>query len=304
MPELPEVETVCRQLEPELEGRRIESLEVLDARWCRPLPAEKLEASLSGATIQHLGRRGKYLLLGLKGAQTLVMHLRMTGNLVLVEGEEKLDPSEGMRLYEGERSTSARHLRARFLLDDDRQLWFTDPRRFGEAFLIKDSELEERFERLGVEPLSSEFTAAALGEMAAGRTAPLKSFLLDQSGVVGVGNIYADEALFRARLHPLSPTGSMKSEHLETLREGIVTALEAGIDGGGASIDDYRDGRGEKGRMQDEFLVHTREGQPCRRCDGTVERIVVSGRSTYFCPGCQVRLRRKPRRRRPVRRSP
>jgi formamidopyrimidine-DNA glycosylase len=305
MPELPEVETVCRQLEPELEGRRIERLEVLDPRWCRPVPPAKLEAAVAGRTIEGLGRRGKYLLLSLEGQQTLVMHLRMTGNLVLVEGEDKLDPSEGMRLYEGERSTSERHLRARFRLDDGREVWFTDPRRFGEAFLIDDSGLGARFERLGLEPLSAEFTAEALAQMVAGRTVPLKSFLLDQSGVAGVGNIYADEALFRARLHPLSPAGSMKPEHHEALRSAIVAALEAGIDGGGASIDDYRDGRGGKGRMQDEFLVHTREGERCPRCDGTIERIVVSGRSTYFCPACQVRLRRRPRRRRrPAPRSP
>jgi formamidopyrimidine-DNA glycosylase len=303
MPELPEVETVCRQLEPELEGRRVERLEVLDARWCRPVSPVELEAAVSGRTIEGLGRRGKYLLLALDGEQTLVMHLRMTGNLVLVEGEDKLDPSEGRRLYEGERSTSERHLRARFALDDGREVWFTDPRRFGEAFLIDDAGLPVRFERLGVEPLSDQFTTGALGEIAAGRTAPLKSFLLDQKGIAGVGNIYADEALFRARLHPLSPAGSMKPEHLEALRDAVVVALEAGIDGGGASIDDYRDGRGEKGRMQEEFLVHTREGQPCPRGDGTIERIVVSGRSTYFCPSCQVRLRRRPRRRRPVSRS-
>ena len=126
--------------------------------------------------------------------------------------------------------------------------------------------------------------------MAAGRTAPLKSFLLDQARVAGVGNIYADEALFRARLHPLSPAGSMKPEHLEALRDGVVAALEAGLDGGGASIDDYRDARGEQGTMQDEFLVHTREGEPCPRCGGTIVRIVVGGRSTYYCPSCQVRL--------------
>jgi formamidopyrimidine-DNA glycosylase len=298
MPELPEVETVCRQLEPEIEGHRIERLEIFDPRWCRPAPPAELEAALAGRTIEGLGRRGKYLLLALDGEQTLVMHLRMTGNLVLVEGEDKLDPSAGMRLYEGERSTSERHLRARFVLDDGRELWFTDPRRFGEAFLIDDDGLQGRFAKLGVEPLSADFTAQALGEIAAGRTAPLKSFLLDQKGIAGVGNIYADEALFRARLHPLSPAGSMKPEHHEALRDAVVAALEAGIDGGGASIDDYRDGRGEKGRMQDEFLVHTREGRPCPRCDGTVERIVVSGRSTYFCPACQVRLRRRPRRRR------
>ena len=133
--------------------------------------------------------------------------------------------------------------------------------------------------------------------MAAGRTAPLKSFLLDQSGVAGVGNIYADEALFRARLHPLSPAGSMKPEHLEALRDAVVAALEAGIDAGGSSIDDYRDGRGEKGTMQDEFLVHTREGEACPSCGGEIVRIVVGGRSTYFCPSCQVRLRSRPRRR-------
>jgi formamidopyrimidine-DNA glycosylase len=304
MPELPEVETVCRQLDPELAGHRIDALEVLDARWCRPMSPAKLEAAVEEATIEGLGRRGKYLLLALDGARTLVMHLRMTGNLVLVEGESKLDPSEGRRLYEAERSTSERHLRARFTLDDGRELWFTDPRRFGEAFLIDDAKLDERFVKLGVEPFSDAFTPEALGRMAANRTVPLKSFLLDQSGVAGVGNIYADEALFRARLHPLSPAGSMKPEHLEALRDAVVAALEAGIDGGGASIDDYRDGRGEKGTMQNEFLVHTREGEPCPRCDGTIVRIVVSGRSTYYCPSCQVRLRRRPRKRRPARRSP
>jgi len=302
VPELPEVETVCRQLDPELAGLRIDALEVLDARWCRPVSPAKLEAAVQGATIEGLGRRGKYLLLAIDGARTLVMHLRMTGNLVLVEGEDKLDPSEGRRLYEGERSVSERHLRARFRLDDERELWFTDPRRFGEAFLIGDADLGERFAKLGVEPLSDAFTPEALGEMAANRTAPLKSFLLDQSGVAGVGNIYADEALFRARLHPLSPAGSMKSEHQEALRDAVVAALEAGIDGGGASIDDYRDGRGEKGTMQDEFLVHTREGKPCPRCESPIVRIVVSGRSTYYCPSCQVRLRRKPRRGRSSRR--
>ena len=298
MPELPEVETVVRQLEPEVEGHRIERLEVLDARWSRPVPPERLGDAVSGAKIEHLGRRGKYILMGLDGGRTLVMHLRMTGNLVLRGGEEVIDPSQGRRLYESERSTEERHLRARFVLDDGRELWFTDPRRFGEALLIGDDDrLAERFAKLGVEPFAPEFTPQALGEMAAGRTAPLKSFLLDQSRVAGVGNIYADEALFRAELHPLSPAGSMKPEHLEALRDAVVAALEAGIDAGGSSIDDYRDARGEKGSMQDEFLVHTREGEDCPRCGGTIVRIVVGGRSTYFCPRCQVRLRRRPRRR-------
>ena len=305
MPELPEVETVCRQLEPELAGHQIDSLEILDKRWTKPVPTAKVEAAVHGAMIEGLRRRGKYLLLELEGGRTLVMHLRMTGNLVLVEregagddsGERRLDPSEGRRLYEGERSTPERHLRARFLLDDDRELWFTDPRRFGEAFLVDEAGLEVRFERLGVEPLSDDFTVEALAQIASGRRVPLKSFLLDQSGVAGVGNIYADEALFRARLHPLSPAGSMRSEHHEALREAVIEALEAGIEGGGASIDDYRDGRGERGTMQDSFLVHTREGEPCPSCGAPITRIVVSGRSTYYCPSCQIRLRRRPRRR-------
>jgi formamidopyrimidine-DNA glycosylase len=284
MPELPEVETIRRQLEPELRGRTIERLEVLDARWSRPVAPQTLEAAVSGRPIRGLDRRGKYLLLGLDWMETLVMHLRMTGNLRLVEGVVEPTP----------------YLRARFRLDDGRELWFTDARRFGEAFLVDEEGLAVRFEgRLGVEPLSEQFTPEALGEIAAGRRAPLKSFLIDQRGVAGVGNIYADEALFRARLHPLSPAGSMRAEHHAALHLGVVEALRAGIDGGGASIDDYRDARGGRGAMQEEFLVHTREGKPCLRCGAEIRRIVVGGRSTYYCPSCQVRLRR--RRRKPFR---
>jgi formamidopyrimidine-DNA glycosylase len=199
-------------------------------------------------------------------------------------------------VYAAESSASERHLRARFLLDDGREVWFTDPRRFGEAFLLERDALDERFQgRVGIEPLSEEFTPQALAAMSAGRTAPLKSFLLDQSGVAGVGNIYADEALFHARLHPLSPAGSMREEHHRALRDGIVAALEAGLAEGGASVDDYRDSRGEMGTMQNEFLVHTREGEPCFVCERPIQRIVVAGRSTYYCANCQVRLRRRRR---------
>jgi formamidopyrimidine-DNA glycosylase len=296
MPELPEVETIRRQLEPELVGRRIERLEVLDERWSRPVAPQGLESEVSGRTIAGLERRGKYLLMELDAGMTLVMHLRMTGNLLLVDAGGFVAAVDE-RLYEP--SGEDRYLRARFQLDDGRELRFSDARRFGEAFLLRTEAVERRFlGRVGIEPLSEEFTAEALGRIAAGRTAPLKSFLLDQSGVAGVGNIYADEALFRARLHPLSPAGSMRAEHLEALRDGIVEALVAGIDGGGASIDDYLDSRGEPGSMQEEFLVHTREGEACLRCGESIRRIVLGGRSTYFCPNCQVRLRRRPRRRR------
>jgi formamidopyrimidine-DNA glycosylase len=281
MPELPEVETIRRQLEPEITGRRIVAAEVFDERWTRPTPPREVERALTGRTIEAVERRGKYLLLRLEGGRTLAMHLRMTGNLLLEDGAP--DPP---------------YLRAQLRLDDGRRLLFTDTRRFGQAIVLRDEELDEYFAaRLGIEPLSDSLTAEEVCRRAAGRRAPLKSFLLNQLGVAGIGNIYADEALFRARLHPLSPAGSMKPEDCEGLRLGIVEALEAGLRSGGASIDDYRDARGEQGAMQDEFLVHTREGKPCPGCGGEVKRIVVAGRSTYFCPSCQRRLRRRPRRR-------
>jgi formamidopyrimidine-DNA glycosylase len=294
MPELPEVETIRRQLEPELCGRRIEQLEVLDPRWSRPVDPHELEEEVSGRAIESLRRRGKYLLLELAGDMTLVMHLRMTGNLLLVDEDDLVAAVD-----ERDAAVDERYLGARFSLDDGRELRFSDARRFGEAFLVPTDEVEDRFAgRVGIEPYSEQFTAEAIERLAAGRTVPLKSFLLDQAGIAGVGNIYADEALWRAELHPLSPAGSMRPEHAEALRDGVIEALNAGLDEGGASIDDYLDSRGERGSMQDEFIVHTREGEPCPRCGTAIRRIVVSGRSTYFCPGCQVRLRRRPRRRR------
>src|SRR4029079_17753126 len=155
-------------------------------------------------------------------------------------------------------------------------------RRFGHGVVLAADELADYFAaRLGIEPLDGALTPAALCELAAGRRAPLKSFLLNQTRISGIGNIYADEALFRARLHPLSPAGSMKLQHCEALPVGIIEALQARTELGGSSIDDYRDARGERGGMQEEFLVHTREGQECARCDGIIRRIVVAGRSTY-----------------------
>jgi formamidopyrimidine-DNA glycosylase len=288
MPELPEVETIRRQLEHPLVGRTIKRAEVLDERWTRPEPPRAVEAALAGRRIEGVGRRGKYLVVELDDGSALVMHLRMTGNLLL--------RPHGAAAFGDD--PELRYLRARLTLDDAHELWFTDVRRFGQGLVIPGGELDDYFlTRLGVEPLEDELTAEALCELANGRRAPLKSFLLNQARVAGLGNIYADEALWRARLHPLSPAGSMKLEQCEALREGIIAALEAGLTHGGSSIDDYRDARGGRGSMQEEFLVHTREGQECPRGDGVIRRVVVGGRSTYFCPGCQKRLRAKPRRR-------
>jgi formamidopyrimidine-DNA glycosylase len=295
VPELPEVETIRRQLEPELTGRVIEAARIFDERWTRPAPPRRVARRLCGRRIESVGRRGKYIVLGLDGGDALAMHLRMTGNLLLRDGGGGERRLGGERLYEG--SPDSRYLRAALELDGGLELWFTDPRRFGQAVFLRHDQVEPYFAgRVGIEPLSGELTADELAREAIGRTTPLKSFLLDQSHVAGVGNIYADEALWRARLHPLSPAGSMRLEHCEDLRVGIVEALEAGLRAGGASVDDYRDARGERGAMQDEFCVHTRAGEPCLRCDGTIRRIVLGGRSTYFCPGCQRRLRRRPRR--------
>ena len=303
MPELPEVETIRRQLEPEVVGRRIVGARVLDERWSRPEPPRTVEAKITGRAIRSVARRGKHLILSLDGDRHLVMHLRMTGNLLLrpadvtEAGTADLAATRlGMdRLYES--PPDARFLRAAFDLDDGSELWFTDARRFGHGAIFTGEGLERYLgERLGVEPLGEELTPEHLAAQAAGRTAPLKSFLLDQRRVAGIGNIYADEALHRAELHPLSPAGSMRAIHCEALVEGIVAALELGLAHGGSSIDDYRDSRGERGSMQDEFLVHTREGRDCGRCGSEIRRIVVGGRSTYFCPGCQVRLRRRRKR--------
>jgi len=311
MPELPEVETVRRQLEPELVGKRIESASVLDERLTRPEPPLSLERAVAGRRVEAVNRRGKYLLIELEGERTLAIHLRMTGNLLLrgagdgsVTDLMETEPLAGPRLYEPPPEPS--HVRARFALDDGGELIFTDLRRFGQAIVLdQGDQLEDYFAaRLGVEPLSDELTPQRLLELAKDRKAPLKSFLLTQSRIAGIGNIYADEALWRARLHPLSPAGSMKREHAERLVEGIVGALTAGLDHGGASIDDYLDARGERGSMQDEFLVHTREGERCRRGDGEIMRMVVGGRSTYFCPACQERLRRRPRRRAKAKTAP
>ncbi len=299
VPELPEVETVRRQLEPEVLGKRIDRAEVLDERWTRPEPPRTVERALEGRTIESVSRRGKYLIVGLDEGQVLVMHLRMTGNLLLrpansgaVADLMESDRLGGPRLYESR--PEPRHLRARLEFDDGSELLFTDARRFGTGVVLDADDLEEYLApRAGIEPLTDALTAEAICELAAGRQAPLKSFLLGQAAVAGIGNIYADEALWRAELHPLSPAGSMRREHCEALRQGIVEALEVALANRGSSIDDYRDLRGERGSMQDEFVVHTREGEECLRCGTEIRRILVGGRSTYFCPGCQVRLRRR-----------
>jgi formamidopyrimidine-DNA glycosylase len=278
MPELPEVETIRRQLAPALEGRRLERLDVRDARWCEPAAPAALEDAVRGRRIERLARRGKYLDLQLEGEVHLVMHLRMTGVLLLVPAGA---PAEDA------------HVRACFEIEGGARLLFRDVRRFGTAVvLLGDDARNEYFEaRLGVEPLSPDFTAEALRALARGRRAPVKAFLLAQERIAGVGNIYADEALFRARIHPLRPVGSLRRPQIEALRDAVVETLDAGIDARGATIDDFRHADGASGSFQDRFLVHLREGEPCARCGNTIVKLRAAGRGTYVCERCQPRPR-------------
>ena len=275
MPELPEIETIRRQLAPALEGRRLSSIRVRDPRWCEPAPPEAIEDALNGRLIERVGRRGKYLIFSFEDDVHLAMHLRMTGNLLLVPAGEE-EPG---------------HLRVVMELDDGRRLLFVDVRRFGTGDVLLGSDALAEFfaSRLGVEPLSADFTAEALRAMARGRKQPVKAFLLTQERVAGVGNIYADEALFRARIHPLRPVGTLRRPQVEALRNAVVESLEAGIDAKGASIDDYRHVDGAQGSFQDRFLVHTRAGEPCPRCGTTIQKLRAAGRGTYVCPRCQRR---------------
>ena len=289
MPELPEVETIRSQLDPALRGKRIEKLSVLDAKWASPLAPAELSDIVEGRTIAQLSRRGKYLIYDLGEELALVCHLRMTGNF----------------LYDS--ATDVPYQRACFELSGGHTLRFTDPRRFGTAEVIAGAAALDQYfgARLGVEPFSGEFDGPALRKMASGRRGSVKAFLLDQRRVAGIGNIYADEALFRAEVHPMREAGSLRAAKYDELAAAIRDALQAGLDAGGATIDDFRHADGLYGSFQDEFLVHRREGEPCPRCGFEVSKIVVAGRGTYLCGRCQKRPRSTTRRRvvRPADRS-
>jgi formamidopyrimidine-DNA glycosylase len=284
MPELPEVETIRRQLAPHLEGRTIVLAEILDARWTRPDPPAPVADALTGRVVERVGRSGKYMVWALDGDLHLIIHLRMTGALLF---DPQVDPI---------------HTRVRLALDHGHRVVYVDPRRFGTGHLVVGARVRDEYlaARLGVEPFTPEFTAQHLRGMARGRTAPVKAFLLDQRRIAGVGNIYADEALFRAGVHPLRPAGRLTAGQWADLRDAIEEALAEGIEAKGASIDDFRHIDGARGSFQDRFLIHRRAGEPCVRCGGTVKKTVVGGRGTYVCERCQPR----PRQRRAVVRVP
>jgi formamidopyrimidine-DNA glycosylase len=270
LPELPEVETVRRRLAPVLEGRAFERVEILDARLTRPLDPHEVAAELQGERVADVGRRGKYLIVRFDSGRALLVHLRMTGTLLHPPGE-------------------ATHVRAVVALDDGTSVAYRDVRRFGTWLLLEPGELEPYLEeRLGEEPLLAAFTAKGLGERLHGRRAPLKAALLDQRTLAGLGNIYVDEALWYARLHPLREAGSLVPGELRRLHGGIRKALELGIARQGSTLTDYRLPDGSAGSMQHEFRVYGRGGEPCDRCGTEIAKSRVGGRGTWFCPRCQA----------------
>src|SRR5829696_7052187 len=248
MPELPEVETIRSRLAPRLQGRTLERVEIVDPRLTRPEPPQAIAQALEGERISAVGRRGKYLVFEFESGRHLLVHLRMTGNVEHpARGDLAADP----------------YRRAVVRLDDGSDVAYRDVRRFGTWALLEPGKLEDYFaaRRLGGEPLERGFTTRVLTKSLAGRRAPIKAALLDQRAAAGIGNIYADE--------------------IARLRKAIRAALEMGIARQGATLRDYRDPQGRSGRMQNEFKVYGRAGEPCPRCGTLIEKTRVGGRGTW-----------------------
>lgn len=270
MPELPEVETIACELQSCLIGRAITAVEI---HWPRtiatPSPAE-FKRRLSGQTVQGVGRRGKFLLVRLSGGATLLIHLRMSGRLLLASPE----------------SSPEKHVRVAFFLDDGSVLYFQDTRKFGRMWLVDDPQLVLR--KLGPEPLSDDFTLETFTRLIAKRSGRLKPLLLNQSFLAGLGNIYADEALFRARLHPCRRANSLDEAEITRLYHAIRQVLGEAITRQGTTFDgSYQRVDGSSGDFQHSLRVYQRTGEPCQNCGTAIERITLGGRGTHFCPRCQ-----------------
>ena len=288
MPELPEVETVRRGLEPAMTGARIDEAETRRADIRFPLPS-RFRERLEGKRVVRVARRAKYLLFELDSGETLIAHLGMSGSFRIE------DSTPGA--FHHPRSKDPKHDHVVFRLDNGKTITYNDPRRFGFMDLARTDALEAspRLAGLGDEPLADSFDAARLAALFAGSRAPLKSALLDQKRIAGLGNIYACEALFRARLSPSHPAGILADGAGKPTRaaKGLATAirevLEEAIEAGGSTLRDHRKADGELGYFQHSFAVYDREGLPCLRprCKGVIRRATHAGRSTFWCPVCQ-----------------
>jgi formamidopyrimidine-DNA glycosylase len=272
MPELPEVEHAARGLAAQIVGRRIVAVTKLDWERMVETPAlERFITLLEGREVLAVGRRAKWLLLTLDGGWTLALHLRMSGAITVHGAEAQPDAYTHLVL----------------LLDDGRQIFFHDTRKFGRARLLGADGLASLDAAHGLEPLSDAFTPAALAERLRHRRARLKPLLLDQRVIAGIGNIYADEALWLAQLHPLRTSDSLDDDEVARLHSGIRLALLQGLEHGGSTLRDYRNSYGQAGANQEHFNAYDQEGKPCPRCGAMIERIVVGQRGTRLCPFCQ-----------------
>jgi formamidopyrimidine-DNA glycosylase len=274
VPELPEVETVRRRLAPVLEGRRFEHVEITDPRLTRPNDPVEVARELEGERVTKVDRRGKYLIVRFESGRALLIHLRMTGSLRHAKaGELREDP----------------HRRAVVNLDDGSDVAYRDVRRFGTWLLLEPSEVDMYVDaRVGPEPLEDAYKAKHLAEKLEKRRAPIKAAILDQRTVAGVGNIYADEALWRAKVHPLTPANELTPDEVKAVYKGIRASLQAGVRRQGSTLRDYQLPDGSSGTAQDKFKVYGRAGLPCERCGTPIDKIRVAGRGTWYCPHCQL----------------
>ncbi len=270
MPELPEVETTKNELLPYVVGHRITGVTLFWEGIVRQPTASEFRSRIIGQEITSIARRGKYLIVGLSGGDSLIIHLKMTGSLLI--GQDSSGPPK--------------HTRAIIHLDKDTDIFFRDPRKFGAMRLVKDE--NSIVSELGPEPLEDDFTPQVLAQCLARRKAPIKALLCDQGFIAGVGNMYADEALFAARVHPLRSGESLSREEVERLHSAIRQVLSSGINNKGASVDTYIRPDGTKGTAHFEFKVaHGLGGKTCPNCSTPIQRITVRNRGTYFCPKCQ-----------------
>lgn len=282
MPELPEVETVRRGLAPVMTGQRIARAEVRreGLRW--PFPA-RLAERLTGARVDRLDRRAKYILAPLDTGETLLLHLGMSGRMTI--------SGAPLGVFHHPHPAPEKHDHVVLDFENGARVTFNDPRRFGMVDLVPTAEAERHrlLAGLGPEPLGNSFSEYHLAQAFAGKAAPVKSALLDQKIVAGLGNIYVCEALYRAGIHPARKAGRIAPARLAMLTAAIRDVLNEAIEAGGSSLKDFRQADGELGYFQHAFRVYGREGAPCTRpgCGGTIRRIVQSGRSSFYCPTCQ-----------------
>jgi formamidopyrimidine-DNA glycosylase len=307
MPELPEVEFTARQLRAHVVGATMREACVFWNRTIDHPAVEDFAAEIAGRRVLAVRRRGKFLVVDLSGDLFLSIHRRMTGNLLLLPPGWQIDTSlreqdavawntKGPRFYQAEQDNEAMtaalavetgYCRVCFNFADGRRLLFTDPRKFGRIALWPCAQEEEFFAGLGPEPLGEEFSVERFALALASRKGSMKGVLLDQQVVAGLGNIYADEALFYASIHPLRRANTLTMAEIERLHEGIIVVLTRGVEHGGTSFNDYRDLWGEAGDNYNHVRVYQQDGKPCVRCGTLIERIVIAQRGTHYCPTCQ-----------------